>query len=447
MGQRLPQNFQAPPNFSPYQLNGQNARAVIRDDYSIPYKTQWNLTIERQFGDDLGVSVAYVANKGTHLATTNRISEVPAQYRSPPENVLRANINSALAAQNGFGEPFLGFSDLWGSRATVAQSLRLYPQFGNLDLYGDNLGNSNYNSFQSKIDKRYKGGLSGTFAYTWSKNLDDLNFQSYNHRDYSYSDQDHTHVVSLSFLYQLPFGKGKKLLSGASGAIDKIVGGWQIGGVGFYSSGQRLAVTTNNTLPYFNASRRPDIISNDIRTNVSMSDFDPAKDRFSTLRPSATPRARTVRQLCAAPERGAGRPRRVVLDQKNTKITERFTHQFRLEMNNPLNRVVFANPNTSITSQLRQDQRRRLTAQHPARHEADLLTTRTETGSLLPCERAGRRIADARTVTPAHRPLLGRDSARYVERHMPTVKPHRPLAFTNHWIRVYAPDNPSSRSD
>ncbi|MEZ5362300.1 MAG: hypothetical protein R2748_08155 [Bryobacterales bacterium] len=35
---------------------------------------------------------------------------------------------------------------------------------------------------------------------------------------------------------------------------------------------------------------------------------------------------------------------------KNTKITERFTHQFRLEMNNPLNRVVFANPNTSITS-------------------------------------------------------------------------------------------------
>ncbi|MEZ5362299.1 MAG: TonB-dependent receptor [Bryobacterales bacterium] len=281
----FPQNFQAPPNFSPYQLNGQNARAVIRDDYSIPYKTQWNLTIERQFGDDLGVSVAYVANKGTHLATTNRISEVPAQYRSLPENVLRANINSALAAQNGFGEPFPGFSDLWGSRATVAQSLRLYPQFGNLDLYGDNLGNSNYNSFQSKIDKRYKGGLSGTFAYTWSKNLDDLNFQSYNHRDYSYSDQDHTHVVSLSFLYQLPFGKGKKLLSGASGAIDKIVGGWQIGGVGFYSSGQRLAVTTNNTLPYFNASRRPDIISNDIRTNVSMSDFDPAKDRF--LNPAA----------------------------------------------------------------------------------------------------------------------------------------------------------------
>jgi len=347
----FPQNFLAPPNFSPFQLNGQNARAVIRDDYNMPYKVQWNFTIERQFANDVGISLAYVANKGTHLATTNRISEVPDQFKSLPENVLRANINSDLARQNGIGEPFPGFSELWGSRATVAQALRPYSQFGNLDLYGDNVGNSNYHSFQTKIDKRYKGGLTGTFAYTWSKNLNDLAFQSFNFREYSFSDQDSPHIVSLSFLYELPFGKNKKFLSGASGALNKIVEGWQVAGVGFYNSGQRLAVSTNNTLPYFNSSRRPNIVSENIRTNVSMSDFDPAEHRY--LNPDAFANPGPGQFGNAAPRLNVLGPMSIQESfsvMKNTKIGERFTHQFRLEMNNPMNRVVFANPNTDITS-------------------------------------------------------------------------------------------------
>ena len=347
----FPQNFEAPPNFSQFQLNGQNARAVIRDDYNMPYKVQWNLTIERQFANDVGVSVAYVANKGTHLATTNRISEIPAQYRDLPENVLRANINSELAQQNGIGAPFAGFSELWGSRATVAQALRPYPQFGNLDLYGDNVGNSHYHSFQTKIDKRYKGGLTGTFAYTFSKNLDDTNFQSFNLREYSFSDQDFPHIVSMSFLYELPFGKEKKFLTGSSGAVNKLVSGWQVAGVGFYSSGQRLGVTTNNTLPFFNSARRPNLVSDNIRSNVSMSAFDPATDLY--LNPAAFSNPGPG-QFGNAPVRlgvrGPANLQESFSVMKNTKLGERFTHQLRLEMNNPMNRVIFSNPNTDITS-------------------------------------------------------------------------------------------------
>jgi hypothetical protein len=268
-----------------------------------------------------------------------------------PENVLRANIDSDLARQNGIVEPFPGFSQLWGSRATVAQALRPFPQFGNLDLHGDNVGNSNYHSFQAKIDKRYKGGLSGTFAYTWSKALNDLSFQSFNQREYSFSDQDHPHIVSFSFLYELPFGNGRKWLPSAGGAKNKILGGWQIGGVAFISSGQRLDVSTNNTLPFFNSSRRPNIVSNSVRTGVSMSDFDPARDNFLNRDAFANP---------GPGEFGNAPPRLNVVGPasiqesfaviKNTSITERVTHQFRLELNNPMNRVVFGNPNTSITS-------------------------------------------------------------------------------------------------
>ena len=347
----FPQDFERPPNFSPFQLNGQNARAVIRDDYNLPYKAQWNFTIEHEFANDVGVSIAYVGNKGTHLSTTNRISEVPDAFKSLPSEVLRANINSGLAAQNGFSEPFDGFSDLWGSRATVAQALRPFPQFGNLDLHGDNIGNSSYHSFQMKVDKRYKGGLTGTFAYTWSKNLNDLAYQSWYKREYSYSDQDRPNIVALSFVYEIPMGPGKLVAGNTSGAAAKFLGGWQLAGVGFYSSGQRLAVSANNTLPFFNSAQRPDIVSSNIRTGVSLDDFDPATD-FYLNRDAFAPAA--AGQFGNAPPRLAVQGPHSLQESfailKNTKITERVTHQFRFEVNNPMNRVVFRNPNTNITS-------------------------------------------------------------------------------------------------
>jgi hypothetical protein len=55
---------------------------------------------------------------------------------------LRANINSAQARSAGISEPFPGFTQLWGGRATVAQALRPYPQYGDVVLYGSTYGNS-----------------------------------------------------------------------------------------------------------------------------------------------------------------------------------------------------------------------------------------------------------------------------------------------------------------
>lgn len=347
----FPQDFSLPPNFSPFQLNGLSAKAVIRDDYDLPRKAQWNFTIEREFNDDVAISLAYVGNKATHVRTTNEINEIPDARKSLPQAVLRANINSDLARNNGIVEPFAGFSQLFGSRATVAQALRPFPQFTSLSLFGDNVGNSNYQSFQMKIDKRYKGDLSGTLAYTWSKNLSDTNFQSFNQREYSYAEADRPSVLSLSFLYELPVGNGKHFLFSSGGAANKILGGWQLAGVGFFSSGSRLNVTTNNTLPFFNSSRRPNIVSSKIRSNVDISDFDPATDVYLNRDAFENP---GPGQFGNAPPRlniqGPSSIEESFAIFKNTKINERFTHQFRFEMSNPFNRTVFRNPNTSITS-------------------------------------------------------------------------------------------------
>ncbi|MGH9627249.1 MAG: TonB-dependent receptor domain-containing protein, partial [Bryobacteraceae bacterium] len=352
----FPQNFQHPPITDPTAANAQSVTAVLPTEYSLPYKTQWNLTLEQQFTSDLSMSFSYVANKGTHLYEDQHLNQLPGQYFDTSLSVLRANIDSSAARNAGFSAPFAGFQDLWGSRATVAQALRPFPQFNNVDIYGSTYGNSNYQSFQYKLDKRFRGGLAGTVAYTWSKFLTDARqFDSLTgqqdrlQREWSFHPTDLTHILTFSAVYQLPFGPGQKWMT--SGIASKIFGGWQLSTVNSYNSGTRLSVTTNNNLPFFNGGLRPNIVSSDIRSDVSMSDFDPAADVYLNRAAFANP---APGEFGSAPRylnlRGPTRLAESFGVMKDTKIGERFTHQFRMEIQNPFNRVVFGNPETSFAS-------------------------------------------------------------------------------------------------
>jgi hypothetical protein len=354
----FPQNFLHPPNLSPFQANGQNADVVLPSEYDMPRKLQWNFTIERQFADDIGVSAAYVANKGTHLYSQQQINQIPKAAESLPAGVLRANVNSEQARAAGVVEPFAGFSDLWGGAATVAQALRPFPQFGSAEIYGSTYGNSNYHSFQLKVDKRYKGGLTGTLAYTWSKFLTDSGmFDSYpgrqDHylREQSYHPSHLPHMLTFSMLYRLPFGPGQRWASGVRGVGRVLLAGWQLSTVSSYTSGRYMDISTNNTLPYFNAGRRVDLVSSDIRSNVKMDDFDPAVDVFLNRSAFANPEEG---QYGNAPrvlnERGPAWLSESFAVFKETAINERVRHQFRMEITNPFNRTVFNRPSRSFTS-------------------------------------------------------------------------------------------------
>jgi len=103
----------------------------------------------------------------------------------------------------------------------------------------------------TKVERRFHNGLNLLASYTYSKTLTDADsampvFASFSsgiqnsfnlHQEKSLSIQDVPHILVLSYIYELPFGKGKKLLSGG-GVVDKVVGGWQVGGVQRYQSGQ-----------------------------------------------------------------------------------------------------------------------------------------------------------------------------------------------------------------
>ena len=356
----FPQNFNRPPLILPTVANGQGAAVVEKSTGGvIPYTQQWNLTIERQLSGTLMISSAYVANKGSHLYDGMQRNQVSPALYTLGDALLRAQINSPAAQAAGFRQPFPGFVDLYGSRATVAQALRPYPQYQGVSTVGSPYANSTYNSFQFKLDQRFSKGLTSTVAYTFSKYLSDgVGFtdahggvirQNHYQREKALYATDQTHILTFSFNYQLPVGQGQRLSLGRVG--NKILGGWSTAGVAAYSSGFPLAISTTNTLPIFNGGLRPNLTGVAIRAPQGPGKFDPRRDAFLNRAAFSNP---GPLQFGNAPVYLPVRQPYFISESvglfKDTRIFERLTHQFRFEVSNPFNRVTFGAPSTDLSA-------------------------------------------------------------------------------------------------
>ncbi|MFN7922699.1 MAG: TonB-dependent receptor [Bryobacteraceae bacterium] len=343
----FPQNFNRPPLISPTVVNGQGAQVVERNNGgNIPYAQQWNGTLERQFGGNLMVSGAYVANKSTHLYDSWNRNQVNPAYYGLGTTLLSSLITSPAAQAAGFKEPFAGFSQLYGSRATVAQALRAFPQYQGVSTVASPYANSSYHSFQFKLDKRMSKGFTSTVAYTFSKYLSDgagrsdahgaVIRQNYFLREKGLYAADQTNILTFSFNYAIPFR-------------HRWLGGWSTSGVGAYSSGYPLAISTNNiNSVIFNGGLRPNLTGSPIR-NTSFAD--PNADVFlyrnAFVNPSAlafgnAPVYLSIRQPAFISESFGV--------FKDTQIVERLKVQFRTEISNPFNRVVFGAPATDFSA-------------------------------------------------------------------------------------------------
>jgi hypothetical protein len=255
-----------------------------------PYSSQWNLTIERQLPQDVFLSVAYVGNKGTRLNSSLQPINVLNPF-DPQVKALEANttpIDPSCATPNpasgancgyvpelnavftsdsqtlfGVKSPYAGWvqqlNSVGACSPTVAQALLPFPQFcGALPGLNENRGNSIYHSFQVKIERRYSKGLYMLVSYTNSKIISDAADGpqaagagqaggSWNasqgvvspfekRRARSLSGDDVPQVASALFVYDLPFGKGRRYAN-QGGALNYAVGGWQFSPVIHYSRG------------------------------------------------------------------------------------------------------------------------------------------------------------------------------------------------------------------
>jgi hypothetical protein len=138
-----------------------------------------------------------------------------------------------------------------------------FKDFGVNNSQAETEGSSYYHGLQTKVEKQFRNGLTFLATYTWSRVMSDagdlLNGGSDNvgyrapsiagfgiQKDYKLANFDIRNVFHLSGGYELPFGKGKKFMSGSSGATDKVVGGWSVQWIATLQGGQPITLSCVN---------------------------------------------------------------------------------------------------------------------------------------------------------------------------------------------------------
>jgi carboxypeptidase family protein len=293
----FPQNFTPPPFLSSTFLNGQNSPNYRPFDANhLPRAYQWNVTVEHQFTDNFYISGAYVGNHGLRLTSyLDPINALDPKYLSMGSK-LYDQFQPGQTMLDGVPIPYAGWVDqMIGCSPTVAQALVPFPQYCN-NIFGanENIGASTYNSLQVKVEKRMSRGLWLLTSYTWSKTLTNADTAQSaaaawsgvsgvispfeRQRNKGLATDDVPQMLSLSLVYDLPFGKGKRFL-GSSGILSNVVGGWQASTVFRVQSGMPLYFRSGFcNVPYqFAAGCIPGVLPGANPFAQSPGSFDPGK--------------------------------------------------------------------------------------------------------------------------------------------------------------------------
>jgi len=202
---------------------------------------------------DILLNVSYVGtlSHGLPQGLMYRWYQLNTKYLSLG-NLLSENVSSPAAQAAGIKVPYAGFN------SSVAQALLTFPQYHYIFDWVTHTGYSEYNALQVSAQKRVGQGLSFLIAYTNSKQLTNLpsfggqgtaigygNLQTNSQiNNKALGQLDRPQNLSLSWVYQLPFGPGKRYASTNSPVMRQLVGGWQVAGLQQYTSGDQITVAT-----------------------------------------------------------------------------------------------------------------------------------------------------------------------------------------------------------
>jgi hypothetical protein len=280
-----------------------------------PYSQQWNLTIQQQIMNDMSLEVGYVGNG----------------------NRKQVGYTAINGARPGPGD---------------VQPRRLLPNFGDIDG-GSNRFTSNYHAFQTTLRKRFSNNLQFNANYTWGKVLDyqsslaewktqdPLNIRA----DYSRASIDVRHVVNVSYLYDLPFGRGKRFGSGWNSVANAVLGNWSVDGFFRAQTGRPYNVTLGRDGANIGRSyQRPDVLRN---PNEGPKIAEQWFDRSAFVSPAPF----TFGSAGAFIVEGDGRHNYdISIGKKFFPRGERQNIEFRAEMFNLSNTTKFGDPVTNFSA-------------------------------------------------------------------------------------------------
>jgi hypothetical protein len=294
-----------------------SAQHIVNRNNKTSYTQQWNFHIQHRLTEDIVAEIGYVGNKGTHLT----------------------NFTNANTALPGPGDP---------------NPRRPFPVLGATSLMDNNV-TSTYEGLQLKIEKRFSRGLTFRANYAFGKALDNGGSgfgassapQNPNdvHADKAISSLDRTHIFSLDYVYQIPYGKGQRYGGNLNRAADAFLGGWELTGIWTATSGAPINVTIPRDIANIGArsiSQRPNVIGD------AYAGAQNAPDLWINRAAFAEPAPFTFGNLGRNTYFGPGFMQFDFGGYKNFAITEKIRLQFRVEAFNLFNRTNFGTPSSNF---------------------------------------------------------------------------------------------------
>ena len=317
------------------------------------YDQQWTYGIQYAPTSNDVIDITYVGNHAVHVVDAGlNLNQIDPKFFSMGNALL-----------NQVPNPFFGHITSSGcslDQPTIqeGQLLRPHPEFCDITEDQDPAGDSHYNALDVNYTHRVSQGLTLLASYTFSKFIDNVggpdswaNASGENIRNVynlaaekSVDATDTPHSFVLSYVYELPIGKGRKFASGVNGVLNQVVGGWQTSGTLTLKEGFPLSISSSgNGVNYFGAGQHVDVVGDYHVAHPSRTEW------FNTSAFAVT----APWSLGDAPRffsnlRAPGYDNFDISIQKYFPIKESVRLQFRLDMFNAFNHTNFYSPNTTM---------------------------------------------------------------------------------------------------
>jgi hypothetical protein len=303
------------------------------DTYPTQKAYTWNFTVEKDLGRQFGLRASYLGNYGKHLS---RIVRVNGCAPGPTECLSRAA-----------GDP--------GGRRWPAFSMDLGRRGAG--------GQTKFHSIEVEMKKRFFQGLFLDVNYAYGRLLgfadaSDPVSNPNSRYDWGLVSDQPDQVFHWNYVYELPFGRGRRFGGSLPGIANALAGGWIFSGLGTWQSGQPLTVSSSGQTPTGATGNRADRMADGRIDHSGMSRGEQAASWFDT---AAFRRPDFVDSRAPRPTYKFGNsalgvlrgPRFFTFDitlQKAFAVRERWKLQFRLEAFNPFNIPMLGSPDIEVTS-------------------------------------------------------------------------------------------------
>lgn len=303
--------------------------------YKSPYTQLFSLSYQIELPHGIVIQTNYWGNKGTHIISGGwNINQLPDVYL-PLTNQLNTQVRNPFAGLVPAG------TAISGPTISLSQSLLPFPQYAGASGVQQVFvpaGNDTYHAFTLQAEKRLSSAFTFLASYTRSKAIDDVGgvIDYYNRRlNKALSAFDTPNLFTASWVYQLPFGKGRKYGS-TNPVLNAFAGGWDFDGIIRAQSGNPVAIGGNNV------GRSAKLSNPAIAKWFDTTAFVPTPAFTIQTTGPRSPDVRTdsLRNVDAV----------LVKSFAFGVFKHETTLQFRAECFNLLNTPRFGGPNTSVTS-------------------------------------------------------------------------------------------------